>query len=349
MKTFLFRLTCRVAFFILSVPVLLSDICYAENIDPAADDHQYAWEENVGWLNAEPSGGDGVEVDGFKLTGYIWAENIGWISLSCENTGSCGMVSYGVTNDGLGNLSGYAWAENVGWISFSCDNTSSCGTVDYGVTIDPDTGEFSGYAWGENIGWINFEYTISTTYGVVTSWDGDSDGDGIEDSVEGTDDPDTDTIPNYLDLDSEGDLMTDAWENINILDPLFNDAFEDADNDGFINLREFYADTDPNDPSSLGCDMCRSDLNGDGVVDDIDLDLIATDFGIVDFAGFCIACIDPDTDIDGIDLSIFTDDYLRTDCDHDSDTVNDEIDNCPCTPNLDQTDTDGNGIGDACE
>ena len=30
----------------------------AENIDPDNDDSQYAWAENVGWINAEP-GGDG--------------------------------------------------------------------------------------------------------------------------------------------------------------------------------------------------------------------------------------------------------------------------------------------------
>ncbi len=128
---------------------------FAENIDPYNDGSQYAWGENVGWLNFEPNTGDGAQVASDKLTGYVWAENIGWISLSCENTSSCGTVSFGVTNDGSGNLSGFAWAENVGWISFSCDNTTSCGTVNYGVTIDTD-GAFDGYAWAENIGWINF-------------------------------------------------------------------------------------------------------------------------------------------------------------------------------------------------
>ncbi|MHC4463984.1 MAG: hypothetical protein ACYS6W_14240 [Planctomycetota bacterium] len=133
-------------------------IAYAENIDPYNDGSQYAYGENIGWLNFEPSGngGPGAHVVSDKLTGYIWTENIGWISLSCENTSSCGTVDYGVTNDGAGSLSGYAWSENAGWISFSCDNTASCGTVDYGVTIDAH-GEFGGLAWAENIGWINFD------------------------------------------------------------------------------------------------------------------------------------------------------------------------------------------------
>jgi hypothetical protein len=131
----------------------LASVASAENIDPNEDGSQYA-----GWVNFEPNVAApnvGATVSEEKLTGFIWAENIGWMSLSCENTSSCGTVDYRVTNDGAGNLAGYAWAENIGWISFSCENTASCGTVDYGVTIDAD-GEFAGYAWAENIGWINF-------------------------------------------------------------------------------------------------------------------------------------------------------------------------------------------------
>jgi len=150
--------------------LMLSSAVYAENIDPNEDDSQYAYGENVGWLNFEPNGAGpnvGAQVGEYKLTGFIWAENIGWISLSCENTGSCGTVNYGVTNDGAGNLSGYAWSENAGWISFSCQNTESCAAVDYSVTIDFD-GNFDGYAWGANIGWINFNSLELFGYGVQT-------------------------------------------------------------------------------------------------------------------------------------------------------------------------------------
>lgn len=145
--------------------LLIASTCYAENIDPYNDNSQFAYGENVGWMNFEPNTGDGVQVASDKLTGFVWAENIGWVSMSCENTSSCGTVSYGVTNDGSGNLSGYAWAENVGWISFSCDNTSSCGTADYGVTIDAD-GNFDGWAYGENVGWIHLASTSPVAYKV---------------------------------------------------------------------------------------------------------------------------------------------------------------------------------------
>lgn len=125
---------------------------YAENIDPYEIDEQYGYSENTGWLNAEPDTGDGMQVAGDKVTGWVWGENIGWINLHCENNGTCGDVSFGVVNDGDGNLSGYAWAENVGWINFN--------PTGGGVTIDSD-GYLDGWAWGENIGWIHFDQTQS--------------------------------------------------------------------------------------------------------------------------------------------------------------------------------------------
>jgi hypothetical protein len=160
--------------FLLIVVVALAPIgAQAENIDPYDDGSRYAYGENIGWMNAKPlgDGGDGVEVGHTRLTGYLWGENIGWVSLSCENTSSCGRVNYGVANDGEGNLSGYAWSENAGWILFSCETRGTCSTVEYGVVIDPVTGEFSGRAWGENIGWVSFRSQGAVPFGVTTSWE----------------------------------------------------------------------------------------------------------------------------------------------------------------------------------
>ncbi len=126
-----------------AILVLSFTSAYAENIDPYEDGSQYAYGENVGWINFEPNAAGpngGATVSSDKLTGFIWAENIGWINLSPSTYG-------GVINDGTGWLSGYAWGENVGWINFSPNYG--------GVTIDLD-GNFNGWAWGENIGWINF-------------------------------------------------------------------------------------------------------------------------------------------------------------------------------------------------
>jgi hypothetical protein len=144
--------------------VTLATSAVAENIDPMNDGSQYAWAENVGWINAEPSGdgGPGVEVGDFELTGWLWGENIGWINLSCENTSSCGSKRYGVANDTYGNLSGFAWGENVGWVNFRPSTAA--------VAIDPTNGNFSGRAWGENIGWITFASTGPNPFKVTTAW-----------------------------------------------------------------------------------------------------------------------------------------------------------------------------------
>lgn len=121
-----------------------------ENIDPYDSNAQYAYGENIGWVNFEPNLVNinvGAQVSNKKIEGFIWAENIGWINLSPQHYG-------GVFNDGCGNLSGYAWGENVGWINFS--PTVLGDTLNqYRVIIDSE-GNFSGWAWGENIGWINF-------------------------------------------------------------------------------------------------------------------------------------------------------------------------------------------------
>ena len=51
--------------------------------------------------------------------------------------------------------------------------------------------------------------------------------------------------------DTDNDGMHDSWELDNGLDPLNGaDADQDADSDGFTNLKEYLAGTDPNDPSS---------------------------------------------------------------------------------------------------
>jgi hypothetical protein len=147
----------------------------SETIDPDNDGSQYAWAENIGWLNAEPgrNGGPGMSITPDTVEGWLWAENVGWISLACANTSSCAAAEYRVTNDGGGNLSGYGWAENIGWISFSCENTGSCSSTDYGVVVDTMTGDLSGRAWSENSGWVSLSCSNTAScstvdYGVTT-------------------------------------------------------------------------------------------------------------------------------------------------------------------------------------
>lgn len=149
------------------LPVVFLMLCpaglYAENIDPNEDGSQYAYGENVGWINFEPSVAGpnvGATASDEKVTGFIWGENIGWINLDPNDDDP----STGISNDGTGQLSGLAWGENVGWINF---NPQVRGDPNhYGVTIDVD-GNFDGYAWGQNTGWINFNLVDLFGYGVL--------------------------------------------------------------------------------------------------------------------------------------------------------------------------------------
>ena len=67
--------------------------------------------------------------------------------------------------------------------------------------------------------------------------DNDNDGDGIGDSS---------------DLDDDNDGMPDAYEISKDFNPLnASDASADPDGDGYTNLEEYKAGTDPHDPESF--------------------------------------------------------------------------------------------------
>jgi peptidoglycan hydrolase-like protein with peptidoglycan-binding domain len=120
----------------------------------------YTWGENVGWIKISPNASTTAYLGDIGLSGYMYGESTGWISLSCRNTNSCDFVSYGVLNDGVGNLSGFAWGENIGWIHFGSS------TSPYKVLVS-ETGLLSGYAYSESVGYINFntgDYSATTTW-----------------------------------------------------------------------------------------------------------------------------------------------------------------------------------------
>ncbi len=67
-------------------------------------------------------------------------------------------------------------------------------------------------------------------------------------------------------LDTDGDLLPDAWEDANGLnrnDPA--DANQDFDRDGFSNGAEFLAGTDPKNPGSI-FDLSDARVDDDGFV-----------------------------------------------------------------------------------
>lgn len=120
----------------------------------------------------------------------------------------------------------------------------------------------------------------------LPAWrDPDSDGDQIEDGVEGLGDVDNDGLPNYLDTDSDGDGDSDLTEGV-----------RDRDCDGVPNF------LDPDDATAPGCEGIDTDL--DGVLDAVEFDLGTDPF-------------DADSDDDGIDDGVETDGGQEIDTDSD--------------------------------
>ena len=129
----------------------------------------------------------------------------------------------------------------VGWTTFFCSNNSLTHSglslfdgVTYYISVKARN---SAGLWSE----------IGSSDGIkALSFNGDYDGDGLtngdEVNIHGT---------GPLTSDTDGDGMHDGWEvgyGLNPLNPA--DALEDADNDGFTNLKEYQTITDPNDPDS---------------------------------------------------------------------------------------------------
>ena len=118
----------------------------------------------------------------------------------------------------------------------------------------------------------------------------DTDGDGITDAVEGTEDFDEDGIPNNLDTDSDGDGILDANEYRR--EPGSGRPGSDLDADGSPDFLDLDADGDSLlDSEETGCpdstDSTQRDTDSDGY-----LDMVEVAFG-------SDAC-DPASDISGL-------------------------------------------------
>lgn len=149
----------------------------------------------------------------------------------------------------------------------------------------------------------------------------DTDGDGIGDALEDTDDPDGDDIPNYLDDDSNGNGVLDILEGGGDFDgdgiPNFLD--DDADGNGLDADAEGTGDTDDDNMPNV----IDPDNDGDGIPDVAE--------GILDLDGDDIPNLN-DTDADGD--GILDSDEGASDVDGDG------------LPNFLDLDSDGNGISD---
>ena len=160
------------------------------------------------------------------------------------------------SNDIDKNIASYSWKQTAGTAVEIIDPEKAEATF-----IAPDTA-------GETVD-LTFELTVKDTQDLqdvdtcVVRVTGaaavDSDGDGVPDDQDAfpsdpaeTTDTDGDGTGNNADDDDDGDGMPDAWEIVNNLDPLVNDAAGDPDDDGISNIDEYTAGTGPftyEDPS----------------------------------------------------------------------------------------------------
>ena len=151
----------------------------------------------------------------------------------------------------------------------------------------------------------------------------DNDNDGLGDVCDNCPN-DSNANQNDFDGDGQGDACDDDDDNDGVNDADDIDDFDpdsDSDGDGISDDKETGAD----DVYTAGTetDPLNADTDGDGLDDgdeDADLDCV----------------VDPD-------------ETSPIDPDSDDDTVNDGSDNCPLVDNTDQADTDGDGIGNACD
>ena len=158
-----------------------------------------------------------------------------------------------------------------------------------------------------------------------------------------TDNCSTESNPDQVDTDGDG--LGD------VCDPCPYRADNDPDGDGICGpndeegtCEEFPALCEPClDGETVGCaDNCPDVDNADQMDSDGD--------GIGDACDVCPFDVDNDSDEDGFCSEIcIGEECLEAPCTGEDDELEECQDNCPLVSNPDQLDTDGDGVGDACE
>jgi Right handed beta helix region len=212
-----------------------------------------------------------------------------------------GNADYGIYNNNLSSYPNidarYNWWGNASGPQPSGTGDLINSKVDYSPWATSITDSEPDGMWDE---WEMGQFGNLATANVTS----DTDLDGLLDKDEflyGTD-------PN--DKDSDGDGVWDGLEVLAGMNPtLAGDFGFDGDDDGYSNLREIVAGTDPWDDASIP--PVLADGNSDGDVDGKDIAGLIAEFGSTGCSG-CKYDLDIDGDVDLADLFLFSEDFGRT-------------------------------------
>jgi hypothetical protein len=217
---------------------LISAGALADNTDQTGTGARFAWGENLGWLNARPAG-------------EPYAAGGSGVQVSDTD------------------VTGFLWSENAGWINLSCLNHATCGGSPWGVKND-GAGHLSGYAWSENKGWISFSCTNLATCGTVSY--------GVTIAMPGP----FDFLPNWGDFHGQAWGENSGWIRFNCQDDgscatvSYNGqtGWPNSSGDGYTDAQHIALGKDP----FKYCAIMRADVNGDGMVNALDLNIVGKKF-----------------------------------------------------------------------
>jgi hypothetical protein len=175
--------------------------------------NKFAYGANTGWQDWRGNADNGVVIGDFVCSGFIYDANVGWISLG-DGTPTNGIqyqnssaADFGVNHDGAGFLRGFAYGANIGWINFESNGNPR---------VNLSSGRMSGSIYSANCGWIS----LSNAFAFVQ----------------------TDTITV---MDTDGDGISDNWEQFHFGNLTTANASSDTDGDGKTDREEYLADSDP--------------------------------------------------------------------------------------------------------